>query len=251
MIVSPGAVALTAFSITASSAQTRRSSSACSVPRQRDVGDEVARRRRGPALHGRVEQRPEADRPHAGELRVVGRREHQQAVGDAREPLQLADDDVGVLARLPVGAGDEELGMPAGDRDRGAQQMRGVADELALALGGAADLLERGVAPVGVPHHRQEHGEHERDLGELVEPVAGDLHRTGAARSPWSRSRPRARPPCSRAATPEAVEHGQAHPDEVERHGLPVVPADHDGQVDRREGAPGEVRPAPGDAGCW
>ena len=217
--------------------------------RQLDVGDEVALRGRRPALHRRVEQRVEADSPYAGELRVVGGCEREQAVRDAGEPLELADDHVGVRTRLPLGAGDQQLGVPARDGDRRPQQVRGVADELALALGGAPRLLERHVAPVGVPHHREEHREHERDLGELVEPVAGDLHgaqQRVARRHGDDREHERGAPAPPRA---EAVEQGQAHPHEVEGHGLPVVPADHDGQVDRREGAPAEVRPAPGDAG--
>jgi hypothetical protein len=45
-------------------------------------------------------------------------------------------------------------------------------EQPALALGQPANLVEGGLAPVDVPHDRDEHGSHQRHLEQLVEACA-------------------------------------------------------------------------------
>jgi len=117
--------------------------------------------------------------------------------------------------------------VTARDGDRRTQQVRGVADEVALALGSRADLAHGGLAPAGVPDHGDEHGAHQRHFGHLVDAMAGlqrALEQRGAGGHTDHREHDAGR---ARRPDAEAVEDRQADPDEVERDGLPLVQPEH------------------------
>jgi hypothetical protein len=141
--------------------------------------------------------------------------------------------------------------MAAGDRDRRAQLMRYVVEELLLAgddrraLGGLA--LERAcrllVAP-SVPDHRQEHERHQRHLEQFPPLLAAracvvEYQQPGDDAEHEQHSVGRLQRPDA-----EAVEHGEAGPDEVEWDRLPARPLRHGGEVQERERDPREIERA-------
>ena len=74
---------------------------------------------------------------------MVGGGEDEQPVGHLLQPLELGQHDAGVARGGGVGVlVDDQLRVAARDRDRGAELVRGVAHELALALGRAGELAE-------------------------------------------------------------------------------------------------------------
>ena len=150
---SPSSVTWTAFSITASNAISNRSWSSRIVPGSRTANRHDDRRRPPPALDRR-EDGIYIDRLHRQEPRVFRGCEQQQPLRQTRKPAQLVDHDLDVLA-----CPGREVGIPsqfrvsAGDRDRGAELVRRVADELTLTfgepmlvLGEPVGLLDRGLS---------------------------------------------------------------------------------------------------------
>ena len=133
--------------------------------------------------------------------------------------------------------------MAERDRDRGAQLVRGVHEELALLLqqaqvllGDPVQLLHGGQPflggrqpPAAVPDHDQEHQRDQRDFGQVVgvlltlehlhadDPAGGQRHRR-----PGQDGR-------LQAPQPESVDHGQTDPDGQERHRLPGWEQPHRG----------------------
>ena len=110
-------------------------------------------------------------------LEILRARQEQETVGEPAQPHQLVGDHRGVLrdggiGRLPL----DQLGVAERHRDRRAELVGGVLDEAALALE-ETNVVQRDAfrflggrqSTPRVPHHRREHGGHERHLGELVE----------------------------------------------------------------------------------
>ena len=156
--------------------------------------------------------------------------------------------DVAQLAAVQVPG--EQLGVGQGDRDRGAQMMRGVLEEPALRVEQAgvllADELAFGIGadpPVGVPHGHDEHRGQQRYLGRLLDPT-------------WlscSRSRPipaergdehDPEPPRDRVGgpQPQPVEQGEPDRDEVEGDRVPGRPGRDRDEVQQDQGDPGQRR---------
>ena len=119
--------------------------------------------------------------------------------------------------------------MAARDRDRRSQLVRDIVQQTLLALEQLRTLaceplhgLKRRLPAPGVPHHRDEHGRHERHLEQLAPELSAlkgvvEDHDAGRRRHGREHDRRRAQAP-----HPEAVQDREAHPDEVERDRLPA-----------------------------
>ena len=153
-ICPPVSVALIAFSIRASSAQsilarstrtsrliaasTVQARSATTVQRSAACDDQVA----------------ELDTVEHEEARTIGERQDQQAVGDLAQPLELPDHDVGVLhgERAWLGLRADQFRVPARDRDRGPQPCEASMTKSRSRFSRAARPPARAfMAPAGVP----------------------------------------------------------------------------------------------------
>ena len=227
-IVSCSCVWFTAFSIKASSATSRRSASAITVassaaPSSHRRGVAVHRRRASITIVSRSTTRG------MQELGVLAPGEQEQPIGEAPQPHQLVGDHGGVFRDRRVGGAPlDQLRVSERDRDRRTQLVRGVLHEPLLPLEQAKvrhrdvfGLLHRRETSPRVPDHRQEHRRHQRDLGELVERGHVPPHVDPDQRA--RRHHHEGEDPQRGAGLPhpEAVEDGEAHPDEVERHRLP------------------------------
>ena len=196
-------------------------------------------------------------RRHLQEARSPGRGQQQEPVGQPTQPRQLAGDHPGVRGHLDVGGRlRDELRMAERDGDRGTQLMRGVLQELALLfqqaqvfLGDPVHLFHGGQPflggcqpPAAMPDHHQEHQRDQRDLGQVVGVLLPleDLHADDAAGG--QRHRRPGQDGRLQAPQPEAVDNGQAHPDDQERDRLPGRQQPHRGQVEAHEHRPGDVR---------
>ena len=103
--------------------------------------------------------------------------DHEQAVDEARHPVELTGHDLvrlGNVDRLGAAGAAQQIHVPTRDRDRRQELVRGVRDEHALAVEigrplGGERLRDRGrlLPPADVEDHRREHERHERDLGQL------------------------------------------------------------------------------------
>ena len=149
----------------------------------------------------------------------------------------------------------DELDLAQRNGDRGAELVRRVLDEPPLALeqaqvrvGDLLDLTRRGKAAPSVPGHREEHRRHERHLGDLIERLeaARDVDPDGHSGRHHHRSQGPHRGPD--VPHPEPIQKGQAHPDEVERHRLPIGQQEHGDQVEDGKGDPGGVDPMTAEA---
>ena len=197
-------------------------------------------------LHGEAVER---DRLRIKELGILGGRDDEQPLGDPPQPVQLAKHHLNVVSLLPAGqAGGEQLGVPERDGDRGAKLVRGVLQEPALGgeqprvfLADQARLLFRGELAPGVPDHGQEHGRHQRDLGELGARFGAARHvqanASGGRRHDHAKHREGG---LGRPGT-EPVHQRDAYPDQVEGDRLPARKGKDGDQVDRGEDRPPRV----------
>jgi hypothetical protein len=186
------------------------------------------------------------------ELRVLGPREEEEPVGHPPEAEELVCDDAGIVSDGRIGRGAlDQLRMPERDRDRRSELVRSVLEELSLAFEQAPvrfrdplRLVQSGLAPPGVPDHRDEHRRHERHLGQLVEGLESpaDVEPDEGRGGQHDRSENGQRG--SDVPHSEPVQQSEAHPDEMERHGLPVREEEHRCKVRDREQHPGDVDPA-------
>ena len=201
----------------------------------------------GPAQEDVLEERLDVDLGRHDEVRLVRLGQQQQPLQDVLDPTELVERDLDFLAAGAVHS-LQQLEMTARDRHGRTQLVRDVVEEPLLlgeqlgALGRfVLKLPDRVLAPARMPDHRQEHRRHQRYLEQLapellaVEGVAQDQrarrrnheaeHDAGGARRP----------------DPEAVDQGQADPDEVERDRLPARDEPHRDQVRHGEGEPREL----------
>ncbi len=135
--------------------------------------------------------------------------------------------------------------MAAGDRHRRAQLVRRVVEEPLLPgeqrRPALRQLLHRQhglLPPPRMPDHREEHGRHERDLEQLAPGLRAVVdvdedQLAGDDADGDEGDEGRAQPPDA-----EAVDEREADPDEVERDGLPGLPAEHREGVRRGEHDP-------------
>jgi hypothetical protein len=109
---------------------------------------------RSPALQRVRQELVNVDRRPGQEVRILAGGEQQQPVGEAAQPEQLVHDDPGVLGQLGIAAAPpDQLGVTERHRDRRAQLVGGVLDELALALeqaevGVRHQTMARNMAPI-------------------------------------------------------------------------------------------------------
>ena len=132
------------------------------------------RRHFGPAHEDILEERIELDALEDDEVGLVGLGKQQQPLEDLLDPSELVERDVDLRARVAVRA-VQELEVAARDRHRRAQLVRRVVQEALLPLQERRALLrlvlddrERLLPPARVPHHREEHRRHQRDLEQLA-----------------------------------------------------------------------------------
>jgi hypothetical protein len=113
-----------------------------------------------------------------------------------------------------------------------------------LGLGEPPGLLGRRSSPLRVPHHREEHRRHQRDLGELVGTFVAASDRPGerGARDHHHDEQDEHRR--AEAPQPDAVDEREADPHEVERDRLPVAELQDDRDVGGREQPPRDLDPA-------
>ena len=175
-IVSVSAVCCTAFSITASSATASRSASASTTTSSVEPRTHC----RGVAVHRCTASRHEpldADRHRVRQLEVHRARKQEEPIDESAQTHQLVGDHRGVLRdRRIVRLALDQLRVAERHRDRRAELVGGVLDESTLTLEEphvvhrhALRFLRGSHSTPRVPHHRREHGGHQRHLGELVE----------------------------------------------------------------------------------
>ena len=111
-----------------------------------------------------------------GERAVAAAREHQQVLGELREPVALVDGGPQRLAQVRVGrrAAQRALQLGLDHRDRRAQLVAGVGDEAPLAVVGAAQPVEHLVERLAEPADLVARGgERERLRGRLERDAGG------------------------------------------------------------------------------
>jgi hypothetical protein len=211
-----------------------------------------------PAVERVDHYRVDAHRRDVEEAGVSSAGEQQQAAGQLAQPRELADDHAGILGHHLVGGGLlDELGVAECHRDRRAELVRGVEQEQPLLfeqpevflryplhlVHRRQPLLERRLTPPPVPDHRQEHQRYKRDLDQVV-PVLHPVHDlrhddpAGRQRHHRHRQQGRLQPP-----HPEAVNDGQAHPDDEKGDRRPGLHLVHGEQVYPDENGPDNVYP--------
>ena len=107
------------------------------APHQRQVATQVGQQVR------------EVDRLGLHRRSGVLARQRQHLCDQPLHPTQLPAHDVEALAPGVIGLAAQQVELAARDRDRGPQLVRGVGDELALALEGALEAVEHPVERVG------------------------------------------------------------------------------------------------------
>ena len=211
-------------------------------------------RRRAPAQeHGRDEG-VQRGRLEAEEVGILGRGDKQQPLAQALQPLQLADNDVDVTLPLPAGEiAGQQLGVAERDRDRGPELMGGILQELALDISSLASPRDPGPlrSAAILRFACQTRPRTSRPAAGLrsarrparpaphVQPMAGKVVTSTMPEHPERRLRP---------PEPEAVEQGEADPDEVERDRLPrgkITMA-----IIRSAAEPGQAASRAGNATC-
>jgi hypothetical protein len=211
-----------------------------------------------PAVERVDDHRVDAHRREFEEARVSRAGEQQQAARQPAQPREFADDHLGVLGdHLVPGRLLDELGVAERHRDRRAELVRGVEEELPLLLKQAQvlrrdalhlfhrdqSLLQRRLATPSVPDHREEHERDHRDQDQVVrvllsvrdlradDPAGGQGHHS-------HRQHGRLQPP-----HPPSVDECQAYPDDEEGDRRPGLHRLHSGQVDPDEQRPDDVQP--------
>ena len=235
----PTGVCLIAFS---SSASTARTESFGIRPDGRRVEPSKlpATLRGRPPPADNIQREPvERDQFGIQEVLVLSRRDDEQPFAQAAEPVHLGDYHLDVAQFVAAGqVAGKQLGVGEGDRDGGAQMMRGILEKPALGtqqadvlLADKAPFMVGGNPAVSVPHDRYEHRRHERYLGHLldrfvnVQHIQADPGEGGDDHDP--------EPPHHRVdrPDPEPVERRETDRDEVERDRIPGWPYDDCGQV--------------------
>ena len=262
-MTSPLAVCRTAFSSSASTARPSRSRSACTVTLSSRPS---CQRRSAVGRHRRRISMVKLSSSTASGCRNSG--PSAAAMTSSRSAIRRSRFSSPSTTSMScpswrlVRPSGEQLGMTERDGDRRAELVRGVLEEPALGgeqpgvlLADPARLLLRGELAPGVPHHGQEHGRHERDLGQLGDRLgaARHVHADGRGGRRHDHAEHRQRGPGRPGAEP--VHQREADPDEVEGDGLPAGEREDRDQVDGGERRPHGVqqgrpeRPAEPDGG--
>ena len=134
------------------SACASRSGSARSDPGRHRAELELAVGGQAEAVPQVLDERLQLDRLGPQEVCLLRLREQQQIVDEPCHASDLGLDEVldpPHVARRRIRLGGEHLELPANDRDRRPQLVRGVGDELALALELAGQAVEHVVERVG------------------------------------------------------------------------------------------------------
>ena len=185
------------------------------------------------------------------EVGLLGLRQQQQPLDDVLDPPQLVerDEHLGSVRHLAL----QQLEMPARDRHRRAQLVRGVVEEPLLPLEQRRASSRRAPPPAFIAACRR------RACQTIATNIADMSGTSNSSPQSWMpanaslRDRSRRSPRMTTASTAsvdrrrpdaEAVDDREADPDEVERDRLPARPGDHRGEVRERRTRPSRSRPS-------
>ena len=177
-----------------------------------------------------------------------------QTLGDPGEAHQLVVDHVQVATEgRVVLASEDELEVPAGDRQRGAQLVRGQAGQPLAVLGLRADPLghhrdgrQCELASSHVDHHEDHEQGHQGDLGGLL-PGDDACGRAAHERHPGGgRPERQAHERAPQGPVAEPVHERVGGPHDVVRDRLVAGPQPHQRVAPDRQDHPGDEEVAPG-----